>query len=50
VARDHTAGKGSSYVECGICAMTLRKSDAVLQRGIWVCPECVDEDGGERNG
>ena len=42
--RDHTH-QGSPYLECGICAKTIRKSIASLQRGIWVCPECIDEDG-----
>jgi hypothetical protein len=43
MARDHTI-KGSPYIECGICAKTIRKSDATLQRGILVGPECVDDD------
>jgi hypothetical protein len=41
MSRDHTI-QGSAYIECGICAKTIRKSIAVEQRGILVGPECVD--------
>jgi hypothetical protein len=44
MSRDHTI-QGSPYIECAICAMTLRKSDASLQRGVLVCPDCIDSDG-----
>jgi hypothetical protein len=42
--RDHKVGIGSPYIECGICAMTIRLMDAVEQRGILVCSMCVDDD------
>lgn len=44
MARDHTI-KGSPYYECDICAKTIRKSDAILQRGVLVCSNCVDDLG-----
>jgi len=43
MARDHQVGRGSPYCECAICAKTIRKDDAVEQRGLLVCPDDVDE-------
>jgi hypothetical protein len=43
MSRDHTAGKGDPYIECAICAITIRKSTAIEQRGLLVCPACVDD-------
>jgi hypothetical protein len=46
--RDHTIKSGSEgYVECGICARTIRKEEAVEQRGILVCPNDVDSPSPE---
>ena len=45
MSRDHQVGKGIKYVECAICAKTVRESDTVEQRGKLVGPECYDDPG-----
>ncbi len=45
MARDHRVGLGTPYTECAICAKTIRQSEAIMQRGFLVGPECYDDLG-----
>jgi hypothetical protein len=49
MSRDHQVGKGDPYVECAISAKTIRKSEAIEQRGLLVAPEEVDRPGASDN-
>lgn len=49
MARDHRVGLGISYIECSICGRTIRKTDAIEQRGLLVCPDDVDDTGAEES-